>query len=113
MTASESQRASSSQLLSLATRLGHVHLTVADLEGQMAFYQNALGLRLHWRDGATAGLGAGKEDLVRLTEVRGARRVRGTTGLYHLRWSFPVAANWPARSPGCSPCTIATTLPIT
>jgi len=89
MTPSESQQASISQVLSPATRLGHVHLTVADLGGQLAFYQNVLGLKLHWQDGTTAGLGAGKEDLLRLTEVRGTRRVGGTTGLYHFALEFP------------------------
>src|SRR5437588_6293205 len=89
MTTSESQPTSSSQLISPATRLGHVHLTVADLERQLAFYQDVLGLRLHWREGATADLGAGKEDLLRLTEVRGARRVRRTTGLYHFALEYP------------------------
>ncbi|MGH2591975.1 MAG: VOC family protein [Anaerolineae bacterium] len=72
-----------------ATRLGHVHLTVADLDRQIAFYQNVLGFKLHWREGAAAGLGAGHEDLLRLTEVRGARRVRGTTGLYHFAVLLP------------------------
>jgi catechol-2,3-dioxygenase len=50
MTISESQQVSSSQLLPAATRLGHVHLTVADLEGQIAFYQQVLGLKLPWPD---------------------------------------------------------------
>ncbi len=36
-----------------------------------------------------AGLGAGGEDLLRLTELRGARRVRGATGLYHFAVLFP------------------------
>jgi catechol 2,3-dioxygenase len=76
-------------VLPAATRLGHVHLTVANLERQLAFYQNVLGLTLHWREGTTAGLGAGSEDLVRLTEVPGARRMRGTTGLYHFALEFP------------------------
>ena len=89
MTTFESQPTASSQLISPATRLGHVHLTVADLERQLAFYQNVLGLRLHWREGAKAGLGAGKEDLLRLTEVRGARRMRRTTGLYHFALEYP------------------------
>lgn len=44
-----------------ATRLGQVHLTVADLEGQLAFYQHVLGLTLHWREGTTAGLGLAKK----------------------------------------------------
>src|SRR6266571_2950045 len=89
MTQHDLQRASTVPVLSPATRLGHVHLTVADLERQLAFYQNVLGLTLHWREGTTAGLGAGKEDLLRLTEVHGARRVRGTTGLYHFALEFP------------------------
>jgi catechol 2,3-dioxygenase len=89
MTKHDLQRASTVPVLSPATRLGHVHLTVADLERQLAFYQNVLDLTLHWREGTTAGLGAGKEDLLRLTEVHGARRVRGTTGLYHFALEFP------------------------
>ena len=72
-----------------ATRIGHVHLTVADLDRQVEFYQEVIGLKLHSREGATAGLGVGKEDLLRLTEVRGARRYRGTTGLYHFAILLP------------------------
>ncbi len=72
-----------------ATRLGHVHYTVANLERQIDFYQTVLGFTLHWQEGATAGLGAGGEDLLRLTEVRSARRVRGTTGAYHFALLFP------------------------
>lgn len=67
-----------------ATTLGHVHLTVADLEKQVQFYQGVLGLKVHRREGDTAYLGAGKEDLLLLTERRDARQVRRTTGLYHL-----------------------------
>jgi catechol 2,3-dioxygenase len=72
-----------------ATRLGHVHLTVADLGRELLFYQQVLRLQVHWREGATAGLGAGGEDLLRLTEVPGAGRPRGTTGLYHFALLYP------------------------
>src|SRR5258706_4985476 len=72
-----------------ATRLGHVHYTVANLARQIAFYQTVLGFKVHWQEGAIAGLGAGQEDLLRLTEVRSARRVRGTTGAYHFALLFP------------------------
>ena len=65
------------------TRLGHVHYTVADLDRQVDFYETVLGFKLHWREGGRAGLGAGRDDLLRLTELRGARRFRRTTGLYH------------------------------
>ncbi len=71
------------------TSLGYVHLTVADLDTQLAFYQEVLGFQLHWRDGDTAALGAGKSDLLRLTERRGARRVLRTTGLYHFAVLVP------------------------
>jgi len=71
------------------TRIGMVHLTVADLERQLAFYQKVLGFKLHWREGDTAGLGAGGQDLLQLTQARGARRIRGTTGLYHFAVLFP------------------------
>jgi catechol 2,3-dioxygenase len=66
-----------------------VYLTVADLDRELAFYRNVLGLKLHWREGVAAGLGAGSLDLLRLTERRGARRVRGTTGLYHFAVLLP------------------------
>jgi len=72
-----------------ATRMGVVHLTVAGLERQMEFYRQVIGLQLHWREGASAGLGAGGEDLLRLTEVRDARRYRHTTGIYHFALLLP------------------------
>jgi catechol 2,3-dioxygenase len=75
--------------ISLATALGHIHLTVANLERQVAFYQNVLGFKVHWRDGTQAGLGAGGHDLLRLTEFPGARRVQGTTGMYHFAILYP------------------------
>jgi catechol 2,3-dioxygenase len=73
-----------------ATRLGPVHLSVADLERQITFYRDVLGFKLHGADGATvARLGAGGEDLLVLTRLPDGRRVRGATGLYHLAVLFP------------------------
>lgn len=72
-----------------ALSLGHVHLTVADLERSLAFYQDVLGLRLHRREGATAALGAGREDLLRLTARPEAVRPRRATGLYHFALLVP------------------------
>ena len=72
-----------------ATRIGHVHLTVAELDRQIAFYQEVIGFQLHWREGERAGLGTGRTDLLRLTEDRRSRRVRGTTGLYHFAVLLP------------------------
>ena len=75
-----------------ATRLGHVHYTAADLERQIAFYRDILGFKLHWREDNSAALGAGGEDLLRLTELPRARRVPRTTGLYHT--AFLVPTRW-------------------
>src|SRR3989475_8524198 len=72
-----------------ATTLGYVHLTAADLDRQIAFYQSVLGFKLLWRQDTTAGLGGGRGDVLRLTALPGARRVRGTTGLYHLAVLVP------------------------
>jgi catechol 2,3-dioxygenase len=77
------------QQLSSATQLGHVHLTVADLSRQIAFYREVLGMQVHWQEGASAGLGAGQDDLLRLTEMKGARRPQNATGLYHYALLYP------------------------
>lgn len=72
-----------------ATLIGHVSLTVANLENQILFYTQALGFKLHWREGNKAGLGAGGADLLRLTEEPNRKRYRGVTGLYHFAVLFP------------------------
>ncbi|MFQ5409481.1 MAG: hypothetical protein ACE5FI_13800, partial [Anaerolineales bacterium] len=51
------------------TQPGHVHLNVANIEQQVKFYQQTIGLRLNWREGASVGLGVVDQDLVRLTEI--------------------------------------------
>lgn len=71
-------------------RVGTVYLTVNDLEGALAFYGQALGLQLHWRDGQRAGLGAGGgEDILRLAGDPAAPRPRRSTGLYHFAVLLP------------------------
>jgi catechol 2,3-dioxygenase len=72
-----------------ATLMGHVSLTVANLENQINFYTQVLGFKLHWREGNRAGLGAGGADLLRLTEEPNLKRYRGVTGLYHFAVLFP------------------------
>ena len=71
------------------THPGYIHLKVTNLENQLAFYQEVLGLRLHWKEENSAGLGAGGTDLVRLTEIPNGKRYRGVTGIYHFAILFP------------------------
>jgi catechol 2,3-dioxygenase len=70
-------------------RLGDVHLTVSDLNRSVAFYEDAIGLRLHHREGEVAAMGAGEEDLLVLYEQPEARRA----GLYRLTDSGISAAD--------------------
>jgi catechol 2,3-dioxygenase len=72
-----------------ATRLGHVHLTVTNLDRQITFYTQVLNFKLHWRDGAEAALGSEAEVLLRLTEDRAARRAQRATGMYHFAILYP------------------------
>jgi catechol 2,3-dioxygenase len=76
-----------------ATRMGAVHLSVADLARSVDYYELAIGLRVHERDGARAALGTGGEDLLVLHEEPGARPARGTAGLYHFALLVPERAD--------------------
>ena len=76
-----------------ATRVGTVHLSVADLERSIAYYERAIGLRVHRRDGDRVALGAGGEDLLVLREEPGARPVRRASGLYHFALLVPERAD--------------------
>jgi catechol 2,3-dioxygenase len=71
------------------TKLGHVHLTVSDLDRSLEFYQQIIGLQLHRREGETVYLGAGRTSILALTGRTDARRVRGATGLYHFAILVP------------------------
>ena len=72
-----------------STTMGAVHLTVADLDRSLAYYEGAIGLRVLARDGAHASLGAGGRELLVLVEERGARPASGYTGLYHFALLLP------------------------
>jgi catechol 2,3-dioxygenase len=72
-----------------ATHLGRVHLDVADLDRQLEFYTEVIGLHLLGRSGSEARLGAGGRELLRLTLKPGARRYEGHAGLYHFCLAVP------------------------
>jgi catechol 2,3-dioxygenase len=71
------------------TQIGYVSLKVANLENQILFYQQALGFKLHRHEGNKATLGAGKADLLHLTEEPNLKHYRNVTGLYHFAVLFP------------------------
>jgi catechol 2,3-dioxygenase len=66
-----------------------VHLTIPDLDRSVRFYEDRVGLRVHRRDDASAAMGVGAGDLLVLHESPTAKRVRGTTGLYHFAILVP------------------------
>lgn len=69
--------------------LGPVHLNVADLDRQIRFYESVIGLRLHHKNGNTAALGVGAEDLLVLHHIPGASAPGRATGLYHFALLVP------------------------
>ncbi len=76
-----------------ATRLGPVHLQVADLPRSVAYYGDVIGLRVMSRTsvGATLGAHGASNELVVLHERRGAAPVppRGRLGLFHVAILLP------------------------
>jgi catechol 2,3-dioxygenase len=71
------------------TMMGAISLKVANLDNQLELYQKVMGFKLHWREGNKAGLGAGGNDLLLLTEEPNLKKYRGVTGLYHVAYVFP------------------------
>ncbi len=79
------------------TRIGHVHLKVADLERAIAFYHGVLGFELTQRYGSQAAfLSAGGYHhhigLNTWESLGGGPPPPGTTGLYHLAIVYPTRA---------------------
>src|SRR5688572_24440341 len=69
--------------------VGAVTLTVANLENQIQFYQQALGFKLQSREGNKATLGSDNNALLHLIEEQNLKKYRGVTGLYHFAVLFP------------------------
>src|SRR4051812_46860326 len=83
---------STAPALPATLRLGAVELTVADVDRAVAWYQDALGLRVHRHDAGSAELGDGAETVVVLHEDPQARRAGRHAGLYHYALLYPSRA---------------------
>lgn len=70
-------------------QLGGVSLTVSQLDRSVAWYQRALGLRVHSHESRTAELGDGREPVVVLHEDPQARPAGRHAGLYHYALLYP------------------------
>jgi catechol 2,3-dioxygenase len=79
--------------LPVETRIGHVHLKVADLDRAIGFYRDLLGFDLLLNFGTAAFLSAGGYHhhigLNTWESLGGAPPAPGTTGLYHFAINYP------------------------
>ena len=79
------------------TRIGHVHLKVANLERALGFYHGVLGLEVMERSGTQAAFlsAGGYHHHIALNtwqSLGGTPPPPGTTGLYHLAILYPTRA---------------------
>ncbi len=79
------------------TRIGHVHLKVADLDSALRFYCGVLGFQLTQRYGREAAFvsAGGYHHHIGLNtweSLGGSPPPRGSTGLYHLAILYPARA---------------------
>ncbi|HYC70166.1 MAG TPA: VOC family protein [Opitutaceae bacterium] len=89
--------AASSAPIPAGTRIGHVHLKVADLERALGFYCGVLGFELTQRYGSQAAFvsAGGYHHHVGLNtweSLGGRPPAAGHTGLYHLAILYPSRA---------------------
>lgn len=83
--------------IAAGTRIGHVHLKVADLERALSFYCGVLGFELMQRRGNQAAFisAGGYHHHIGLNtwdSAGGSPPAPGTTGLYHLAILYPTRA---------------------
>ena len=79
------------------TRIGHVHLKVADLERALGFYRDVLGFSVVQKIGHSAAFlsAGGYHHHIALNtweSAGGNAPAAGTTGLYHLAILYPTEA---------------------
>ncbi len=84
--------------IAAGTKVGHIHLKVADLDRAIAFYSGVLGFELQQRYGPQAAfLSAGGYHhhigLNTWESLGGKAPAPGTTGLYHTAFLYPTRAD--------------------
>ena len=84
--------------IAAGTRIGHVHLKVADLQRALDFYCGVLGFELTTRMGGSAAFIAagGYHHHIGLNtweSLGGSPPPRGSTGLYHVAILYPTRAD--------------------
>ncbi len=84
--------------IAAGTKIGHVHLKVADLDRALGFYCGVLGFELMMRLGDSAAFisAGGYHHHIGLNtweSAGGSPPPAGTTGLYHLAILYPTRAN--------------------
>ena len=90
-------RSATARSIDAGTRIGHVHLKVADIERALGFYRDVLGFELTQRFGNQAAFisAGGYHHHIGLNtwESKGGQPpAPGTTGLYHLAILYPSRA---------------------
>lgn len=89
----EERATSGADRLPSGTRVGRVHLQIADLDRSIAYYRDVLGLEVLERSSgqATLGTASGSAVLIELRERNGIAPVpqRGRLGLYHYALLLP------------------------
>jgi catechol 2,3-dioxygenase len=75
--------------IAAGTKMGAVHLTVADLERSLDYYREQIGLQVLEQGDGTGALGTGERTLLVLTEEAGAQPADGRTGLFHFALLVP------------------------
>lgn len=76
------------------TEVGHLALTVADLDGSVDFYASEIGFEVLHRDVSSATLGIAGLPMLVLTEEKGANPAPShATGLYHFAILLPTRAD--------------------
>ena len=71
------------------THPGKVTLKVNDLQDEINFYVNTIGLTLFLSEDNRATLGVGKRELVELKKIANGQKSTNKTGLYHMAFLLP------------------------